>query len=702
MKTLQLLIAALFLVSIGAVSLEAQQIVGRVMTTDGIPLVGANCWLMYEQTGTQTDTAGYFQLDFIGPDTLQVSYLGFATIGIPIMRDTSLQVVELAEKQATTAMIEVRAERRPAKVFALARLNRLDVYLNPAAKADVLLAVNSLPAATNPDETANVSLRGSPSAATSIFLNQVPLYDAVRLDQPNGVGQFSIFNTGIIQGLDVYASNPPLYLGQSSAGAVSMRTSSTLTGENTTINLHLAGGGVQVQRALGANTGVVAYSNYSNHASLKATNAKALRNIDNFSSGDLGMFVAHKFSERTYLNVFNLTILERYGYRISTGRFRGLFEQQKDRNLSVVNLVHQTPKGRLEWNQGFNTSKANYALGNILTTVQLFDYHTNLQWQWQKRAWNGTAALHYTVRSSKTAGTYPLYAGALELTDPFASYEQDLSWQTPEAALFAKRSLGAKGVFGVGTRIGHDQSEQWLWGAQANYWYQLTARQQLTIAAGRYYLQTSPRSIAAAPWYNYAYQIAAEWSFEPQYWAFNFSTYRHWNNWEGQENPIYGAEATVKYETYPLTAWVSATHVRSQLLAQEQRYPSRYDFAYLLRIGARAQLPIDITLTINGLWRQGQYYVPLQGRAWEDEIAAYIPVMASATDGIRLPQYRRFDLGLSRPFFIGEGLLIVFFNVNNVFDHDNVQSYVYDEAFLQRTANLYSGRTWFIGATWQW
>jgi hypothetical protein len=53
--------------------------------------------------------------------------------------------------------VTVRAPKITYGELASTKINQLDVYLNPAAKADPLLAVNSLPAATNPDETANVS-----------------------------------------------------------------------------------------------------------------------------------------------------------------------------------------------------------------------------------------------------------------------------------------------------------------------------------------------------------------------------------------------------------------------------------------------------------------------------------------------------------------------------------------------------------------
>ncbi|MEM9260915.1 MAG: carboxypeptidase-like regulatory domain-containing protein, partial [Bacteroidota bacterium] len=319
----------------------------------GDPLVGASVWPSTNpQHGTQTDGQGFFELAMEG-DSLQVSYLGYEAWRGRVSTEETMRL-SLVPLSTQVAQITVRAERRPARFFATEQLKRLDVYLNAAAKADVLLAVNSLPAATNPDETANVSLRGNPYASTGIFVNNVPLYDAVRLDQPNGVGQFSIFNTAIVTGLDVYPSNPPVYLGLAHSGALAIRTVDKIMGNSTAVNLHLAGAGVQVSRQLGEQTGFVGYLNWGNHRLLKGTNSQSLSDIESFASADAGFLLTHQLTERSNLVFFNLYLRERYQYWVQSDRFLERFDQRKDRNLSILNYNLRGNNWHLSWNQGLN------------------------------------------------------------------------------------------------------------------------------------------------------------------------------------------------------------------------------------------------------------------------------------------------------------------------------------------------------------
>ncbi len=669
------------------------------------PLIGANLrWLQHPDLGTTTEVDGSFSLARPSkPDSLLVSYLGYQNWqGVLAKSDTSVTIT-LRTNYATIAPITVVAERRPARVFATEQLNRLDVYLNPAAKADVLLAINSLPAATNPDETANVSLRGSPFEATGIFLNNIPLYDAVRLDQPNGLGQFSIFNTSTVAGLDVHPSNPPLYLGQATAGAVSIRTSDQIQSSSRAINLHLAGGGIQWQQPLGEKSGLMSYINYGNHSFLKGGNPEALKDIDNFRSFDAAAYFTHAFSANTQLKIFQLWISERYGYQLTSGRFRGLFRQQKDRQLSIVNLSHQSRHWRFEWNQGFNWSEAQYEFGNIQTDLRQTDYHGNLLAHWQQQEWNGTLAIHYTLRQQQSEGTYPLYAEAWEVDSPSAQYQQFSRIRTPELAAFAKRPLGKQLVLGGGVRLGYEPARgEPLWAAQLLGNYKIDDQHQLTLASGRYYQLDWPRGEALLLHINQAYQLALDWRYQQGSWRSQLAVYRHWQQWRGQSNPIYGTEALVRYLAYPLQAWFSVSHVSSQIETDNYNYPSAFDFAFLVRAGLRWELPAQFTLTGNMLFRQGQYYLPLMDRSWEPAIQAFSPVYAPLDEGERLPNYQRLDLGLSKNIIFENSFLILYFNMNNALNHTNQRGFAFNDDYSQSFTTLYSQRTWFCGLVYQW
>ena len=148
---------------------------------------------------------------------------------------------------------------------------------------------------------------------------------------------------------------------------------------------------------------------------------------------------------------------------------------------------------------------------------------------------------------------------------------------------------------------------------------------------------------------------------------------------------------------------MSFSHVDSQLkLNEEENYPSKFDFAFLLRWQMQYILPGQITWNAALSWREGSYYQPLTGRIWNEELNDWTPIFSSLTTGERLPNYFRLDAGLSRQFLLGEGVLIAFLNVNNTLNSQNVRSFAYDATYQEATALHYSKLVWFLGGVHQW
>ena len=245
------------------------------------------------------------------------------------------------------------------------------------------MAVDALPASTGIEETANISLRGSSPAETGVFLNNVPLNDAVRLDQANGVGQFSIFNTAMIENLQVFPSNPPVEFGNAASGIVALYTEENTAQDINSVVATMVGGGLYFGRELHANSSLTFYGNYSSHRGLVGLNKKAFKDIKRFTSGDAGLYFVKQFSEKSLLKIFNYSLLENYQFKLRLPSIQDAFHQEKKRNQSVINLIHKLPQGQgqLDWNQGINFSKGDYVLGNIETHVKEFDYFSSFNWR---------------------------------------------------------------------------------------------------------------------------------------------------------------------------------------------------------------------------------------------------------------------------------------------------------------------------------
>ena len=154
-------------------------------------LIGANIFLASDfSIGSQTNLDGQFSIKTaVKSGTLVVSYIGYEDQMVVFQNDGKTIPIKMIPKATLIETVVVKGDKLTGQVFAVEKIGKLDIYLNPSSQADALKAVQSNPAATTVDETANVSLRGSPASETGVFLNNVPLNDVVRLDQSNGVGQ---------------------------------------------------------------------------------------------------------------------------------------------------------------------------------------------------------------------------------------------------------------------------------------------------------------------------------------------------------------------------------------------------------------------------------------------------------------------------------------------------------------------------------
>ena len=277
---------------------------------NGETLIGANIFLASDfSIGSQTDLDGQFSIKTeIASGTLVVSYIGYEDQMIPFKNEGKTIQIKMTPKATLIETVVVRGDKLTGQVFAVEKIGKLDIYLNPSSQADALKAVQSNPAATTVDETANVSLRGSPASETGVFLNNVPLNDVVRLDQSNGVGQFSIFNTSTIESVSVFASNPPLEFGNATSGVVALYTDDELPETANSISLNLVGIGLSGSRKIGQKTSLTAFTNWNKPYLLKKVNPEGLEDLSTFNTLDVGTYGIHQFNANWHLKFFNYAI----------------------------------------------------------------------------------------------------------------------------------------------------------------------------------------------------------------------------------------------------------------------------------------------------------------------------------------------------------------------------------------------------------
>lgn len=650
--------------------------------------------------GTQTDFEGQFKLNISeGVDSLVVSYIGYKTQIVAVQSNLSVRMRTSANSMEE---IVVKSYRTASTEFATERMTALDIYLNPASKADPLLAVDALPASTNTEETANVSLRGSPAWETGVFLNNVPLDDVVRFDQIDGVGQFSIFNTAMLSQLQLYPSNPPIEFGQSTSGIVALYTKDDVPTRQNQLSANLVGMSGLLSRPLSTQTGFTAYANFNSDQGIRRLNPNAFPNLEKFRSFDGGLHLIHRFTPATHLQVFNFSLIENYLYRVQDGGYTTTFDQQKARNLTVANLVHKRKNSRWEWNQSWNISDSEYQFGNI--AVQPWNVNTfqGLQGTVFDKDWSLKGGITTRWGVYRAQGTYPLIDYAIQDVHPVQSFTSKEQIFLPETFLYGKYQLTDRLLVGSGVRyLFPAEGQSGFLAAQASLNFQIDSKQQLNLAGGRYGKFFTP-DVASPHSFTSSHQLAVDYQFQHQQWTLQAAAYAKWNESGSIFNTIYGSELGILYRGNRLVVQASIASIHSELEENNLEYPSPYDLNYFIRATVQYDIPNWFIFGLTSRQRPGRYMLPVASTQFDNELNIHQPFLVSPDEGIRLPNYTRFDLSLSRLIPVEFGSLLVYASCNNLLDHRNVSRLVYNFDYTVPSEEYFSRRVIFFGVVMQW
>ena len=291
-----------------------KQLTGIVIDQNQKPVFAANVyWKQHPQLGVVTDFDGKFSILLPtqqNPKQLLVSFIGFKTQVITWneIKQQEKIVIQLKEENRQLKTINVTAKDPISQKFSVIRMEKIDVYLSPVASGDPLKAITFLPSSTNTDEMANPALRGSSSDKSRVILNGVPVLKPVRNSQINGMGNFSLFNTEIIHKQYVYASNPPLNYGNTSAGLVEIETVQKLDQNSSQISTSLASLGFFISKKLKKESLIQLYGNWQFDDAFLNVNKHSLDLLKDFKSKDAGLNLRLKLHDNLCLNSFNYLI----------------------------------------------------------------------------------------------------------------------------------------------------------------------------------------------------------------------------------------------------------------------------------------------------------------------------------------------------------------------------------------------------------
>jgi hypothetical protein len=650
------------------------------------------------KNGVSTSDDGRFRIA-VGPsDTLVVSFIGYQTTSYLLATSCSV-TIGLTSTSQTMADITITAPRLIVEEFKTSGIKKMDIYLNPAAKADPLLAVSTLPSATTLDESANVSLRGSTTSETGIFINNVPVYDAIRYSQLNGIGTFSIFNTAIIDNVQVFPGNPPLEYGNTASGLISLETDTHIPEKKSTqLAFSLASVGGTFQTAFGKRTSLQLFTNYQPSAVLKAFNRTALADIHKFNSVDGGVHLTHRFKNNVQLRLYNYSLSESYTFHYKHPTYDGDFNQGKSRNLMIMNLHKRKGTSEFSLNQGWSMSRTNYDYSSSWIDLNQQDLYTSVNYRYYGKTFDVKTGVSHDNRYSGFAGTFPQYDYAIGEQHPMISEKGNARLQLNEAYVYIKVSPLSWLTAGQGLRaILPGDGRSWAFSHQSNLRAVASGSLYFLFSTGRYHqtifgqseseeqVRSAQQSLDAV-YHNNRVEASAS--------LFHKTIFRTNNTKE-----VTGGEFYVKYaKGRKIQAQVSLTSLSAEVTEGIVKYRDQYDIHYYVRGNAQYGFNQKWLMSAILLLRQGSFVLPISSVEYDEVVGAYKPQYYTRDLAERLPSYSSVALNLSRMTAFSDNIAAVMFaSVNNVLNRENTRGYYYTEDYSGRVPVSFSARTVYFG-----
>lgn len=692
MKSLQLV--PLFLLIFSQSLLAQQSIGGQVVDADsGEPLLGAHVYLMNNwRKGVITDLEGNFSLDLTEADwsdSLIISYVGFEELIIQIKESN---LIRLNPIQAVGEVVTVTAKPLIAEEFKYMDIQKMDIYTNPAAKADPILAVNSLPSSTTTDESANISLRGSSPIETGVFFNNVPIYDAVRYSQLNGIGTFSIFNTDIIKNVTVFPGNPPLEFGNATSGVISMQTDDGILKESTnSMILSLASIGFSRQQKINEKNSLKLFTNWQPSGAIKGLNPEALEDIRSFSSNDIGVYWYGGDNGYSW-KVLAYGLTEGYQFNFSHPSFMGTFDQKKTRTFLIGTLDKNIGSGVLTFSKGMSYSDGDFSYSNVAFNTQKKDLFLGLNYQLTQERFSLKTGANYDMREAAVAGNFHALGYALGTDHPTFELTESVTIEVPELFGYFKYFLSDQLTVGTGARanLPTDGIDSYL-SRQVNLSY--NQNKWSVILGTGVYNKNGLLENTGEPFFSETTQTSLDLKRTIKNFTMAVSLFDKRGNINAIDYMAQGSEIFIDYRLNPnLRSSLSLT----LLDASSNQTGYLYDLSYFFR-GDVSWNPAPLW-TVETIWvaRQGTLFSDVTSTRFDAELNVYEPFFDQ--EGRRLPYYLNVGMSINKVIQLSDEFgFIAFASINNVLNRKNLRTYDYNFDYTAFEPSVFSLRTVYMG-----
>ncbi len=637
-------------------------------------------------------------------------FFRFERLGLTVVMSGSC-LFSYAQESATDSLPQALGEivivnTNPiAEKYASIQLNKMDVYFNPASSGDPLKAITILPLSTNTSESAAPMLRGARADQSLVYLNGAPIFNPIRHAQEDGVGSFSLFNAEMVDNQYVYASNPPLTYGNSSAGIVSIESSKTIERDSYQAVVALSTLGVQINKKINKTDFVQFYANTQFSDVLKAINKRSLEDLNSFQSKDGGLNVRVKVTPKLVFNSYSYALDERYDSKSYNLMYQADAQADQSRFFTVNTLEYTRSKSLFNLVSLGDWSTTSYQFKTIDSQVKKQSVYLGISHKYRLTySWNFQYGAAFLKNNYAYKEVKPFYYYAMDEDHPTIAQQENRQLEASSLYLYTDYKFSNRlGVsFGIRKNTGTHKKRFDYWSHQVSAFYKVNANHRFIVGIGTYHSYTLPN------YYNHqidvmsSKQLAVDYYYEKGntsltgalYWKKDKGTEQHSILEQVSDQEVLGFEWSY---THIFNRSFSLL-ISNSVLSREQRINEEQylDWTLFSKVQLTYSNPKYITASIVCTSHPGDTYIPLGAAAYEPHLNVFIPQVKSLKKE-HMNSYFRMDLTVNRLFPIGTHYLIAYCSIVNLLDRKNQRKPYYTSDYTQVYYQDFQRRVLYFG-----
>lgn len=351
---------------------------GKVTTTKGEPIEGANIYLDGTYDGTSSDSLGNFNFTTTekNTQTLIVSFISFETYTkMDLVTNFKAITIRLKEDMSTLDAVVINAGSFDAgdKARAVA-LKPLDIVTTASALGDVLGAFQTLPGTSANDEDGRLFVRGGDAEETQIFIDGIRVF-APFVPSGNNIPTRGRFSPFLFKGMTFSTGGYSAEYGQALSSVLTLNTIDQPDQEKTEIQLMTVGAGIGNTQIWGKNSFSIntSYINLSPYQvafpdrnewskPFESANGEMVYRYTTKNDGLLKLYSAFSYSNFDLIqDDINFDDGFRFGLENTNLYFNASYKQRLDNGWSLATGMSYTNEGsdlELEENAVSNTENS--------------------------------------------------------------------------------------------------------------------------------------------------------------------------------------------------------------------------------------------------------------------------------------------------------------------------------------------------------